>query len=159
LRSDSPSHPAALGRRRRLARLGAGRPVRDFAPGHLAAHSDAGARGPGPASAQRTHQPLQPRGRAALQCRAMAQSLQQILAGSIRNAGRDPRSDREPSQNQKAATQTHASQETGAPSMTQHKIVSREEWISARKALLAKEKQFMKLADELNAEKRALPWE
>src|SRR5262245_28966348 len=39
-----------------------------------------------------------------------------------------------------------------------HKIVSREEWIEARKALLAKEKEWTRLRDRLNAERHALPW-
>jgi predicted dithiol-disulfide oxidoreductase (DUF899 family) len=38
------------------------------------------------------------------------------------------------------------------------KIVSRDEWLSARKALLVKEKKLTKLRDELSAERRALPW-
>ena len=42
--------------------------------------------------------------------------------------------------------------------MTQHQIVSRDEWITARKELLRKEKDFTRLRDQLNAERRALPW-
>jgi predicted dithiol-disulfide oxidoreductase (DUF899 family) len=42
--------------------------------------------------------------------------------------------------------------------MTQHQIVSRDEWIAARKDLLRKEKDFTRLRDQLNAERRALPW-
>ena len=42
--------------------------------------------------------------------------------------------------------------------MTQHQIVSRDEWIAARKELLRKEKDFTHLRDTLNAERRALPW-
>ena len=38
------------------------------------------------------------------------------------------------------------------------KIVSREEWVSARKELLAREKEFTHQFDQLNAERRALPW-
>jgi predicted dithiol-disulfide oxidoreductase (DUF899 family) len=40
----------------------------------------------------------------------------------------------------------------------QHAVVSREEWLVARKALLAKEKQFSRQRDELSAARRALPW-
>jgi predicted dithiol-disulfide oxidoreductase (DUF899 family) len=40
----------------------------------------------------------------------------------------------------------------------EHQIVSREEWIEARKALLAKEKGWTRLRDQLSAERRALPW-
>ncbi len=42
--------------------------------------------------------------------------------------------------------------------MQPHKIVSPEEWISQRKALLAKEKELTRLRDKRNAERRALPW-
>jgi predicted dithiol-disulfide oxidoreductase (DUF899 family) len=42
--------------------------------------------------------------------------------------------------------------------ITNHKVVSREEWIAARKELLTKEKQYTRLRDELSAERRALPW-
>ena len=40
-----------------------------------------------------------------------------------------------------------------------HKVVSRDEWIEARKLLLAKEKEFTRLRDELSRERRDLPWE
>jgi predicted dithiol-disulfide oxidoreductase (DUF899 family) len=40
----------------------------------------------------------------------------------------------------------------------QHTIVSQDEWLSARKALLAKEKEFTRARDALSAERRALPW-
>ena len=40
----------------------------------------------------------------------------------------------------------------------EHRIVSREEWIEARKALLAKEKEWTRLRDRLSAERRELPW-
>ena len=39
-----------------------------------------------------------------------------------------------------------------------HRTVSRDEWLAARKGLLEKEKQFTRLHDELNAERRSLPW-
>jgi len=42
--------------------------------------------------------------------------------------------------------------------MMHNPIVSRDEWLAARKALLAKEKEFTRLRDSLNAERRALPW-
>jgi len=42
--------------------------------------------------------------------------------------------------------------------MTQHRIVSQAEWLEARKALLAKEKAFTRMRDQLSAERRALPW-
>ena len=42
--------------------------------------------------------------------------------------------------------------------MPKHKIVSREDWLVARKTLLAKEKEFTRARDRLNAERLALPW-
>jgi predicted dithiol-disulfide oxidoreductase (DUF899 family) len=39
-----------------------------------------------------------------------------------------------------------------------HTVVSKEEWLIARKALLEKEKQLTRLRDELSARRRALPW-
>ena len=42
--------------------------------------------------------------------------------------------------------------------MQEHKIVSRDEWIEARKAHLAREKEFTQLRDQLSAERRDLPW-
>src|SRR5712672_2153407 len=38
-------------------------------------------------------------------------------------------------------------------------VVSREEWLTASRALLAKEKEAVRLRDRLNAERLALPWE
>ncbi|HKZ04276.1 MAG TPA: thioredoxin family protein [Methylomirabilota bacterium] len=37
-------------------------------------------------------------------------------------------------------------------------VVSREEWLRARKALMAKEKEFTRQRDRLTAERQALPW-
>jgi predicted dithiol-disulfide oxidoreductase (DUF899 family) len=42
--------------------------------------------------------------------------------------------------------------------MPSHTIVSREEWREARKAHLAREKEFTRLRDKLSAERRAMPW-
>jgi len=41
----------------------------------------------------------------------------------------------------------------------EHPVVPAEDWISARKALLAKEKEFTRLRDELARQRRDLPWE
>jgi predicted dithiol-disulfide oxidoreductase (DUF899 family) len=38
------------------------------------------------------------------------------------------------------------------------KVVSQKEWISARKKLLLKEKKFSKVRDDLNLQRRKLPW-
>jgi len=43
--------------------------------------------------------------------------------------------------------------------MTDHRVVSQEQWLAARRRLLAKEKQFLRLRDELSSERRELPWE
>lgn len=42
--------------------------------------------------------------------------------------------------------------------MNNHKVVSREEWLAARRALLVKEKNFTRVRDELSRERRELPW-
>ena len=39
-----------------------------------------------------------------------------------------------------------------------HAIVSQDEWLAARKSLLAKEKEFSKARDQLSTARRALPW-
>lgn len=43
--------------------------------------------------------------------------------------------------------------------MDQHRIVSHDQWIAARREFLAKEKEFTRLRDELSRERRDLPWE
>ncbi len=40
----------------------------------------------------------------------------------------------------------------------QHEVVSREEWLKARQALLAMEKEETRLRDKVRAERLALPW-
>ena len=42
--------------------------------------------------------------------------------------------------------------------MHQHKIVSREEWIAARKALMAGEKELTRAREALSRQRRELPW-
>lgn len=39
-----------------------------------------------------------------------------------------------------------------------HKIVSEDKWLEARKQFLAKEKEFTRLRDQLNQQRRDLPW-
>jgi len=43
--------------------------------------------------------------------------------------------------------------------MQTHKVVSRDEWIEARKQFLVREKEFTRLRDQLSRERRELPWE
>ncbi|MFN7101988.1 MAG: DUF899 domain-containing protein [Pseudorhizobium sp.] len=40
----------------------------------------------------------------------------------------------------------------------QHAVVSREEWLEARRALLLKEKEETRMRDRVRAERQALPW-
>jgi predicted dithiol-disulfide oxidoreductase (DUF899 family) len=40
-----------------------------------------------------------------------------------------------------------------------HPVVSSERWVSERKTLLAREKELMRLHDQIARERRALPWE
>ncbi len=42
--------------------------------------------------------------------------------------------------------------------MPRHNVVSREEWLEARKAHLVKEKELTRQRDRLSAERRELPW-
>jgi len=40
----------------------------------------------------------------------------------------------------------------------EHRVVSEKAWLAARKALLVKEKKFTRLRDQLNQQRRNLPW-
>jgi predicted dithiol-disulfide oxidoreductase (DUF899 family) len=42
--------------------------------------------------------------------------------------------------------------------LSDHEIVSRDEWLAARKDLLKREKELTRLRDQLSVERRALPW-
>jgi len=42
--------------------------------------------------------------------------------------------------------------------MQPHAVVSSTEWLAARRALLAREKELTRLEDEISAARRALPW-
>jgi predicted dithiol-disulfide oxidoreductase (DUF899 family) len=42
--------------------------------------------------------------------------------------------------------------------MNDHAVVSRQEWLVARKQHLAKEKEFTRLGDQLSRQRRELPW-
>jgi predicted dithiol-disulfide oxidoreductase (DUF899 family) len=43
--------------------------------------------------------------------------------------------------------------------LIQHPVVSHDQWIAARTAFLAKEKEFTRLRDKLDQQRRELPWE
>jgi hypothetical protein len=45
-----------------------------------------------------------------------------------------------------------------AGAMESHKVVLRDEWVAARKALLTKEEELTRLRDKLSEKRRALPW-
>jgi len=53
---------------------------------------------------------------------------------------------------------TNAQSNEAAERIADHPVVSQEEWLTARKALLKKEKEFTRQKDALSAERRALPW-
>jgi predicted dithiol-disulfide oxidoreductase (DUF899 family) len=42
--------------------------------------------------------------------------------------------------------------------MTEHPVANEEEWLAARRELLAEEKDFTRLRDQLSAKRRAMPW-
>jgi predicted dithiol-disulfide oxidoreductase (DUF899 family) len=42
--------------------------------------------------------------------------------------------------------------------MTDHPVANEEEWLAARRELLAEEKDFTRLRDQLSAKRRAMPW-
>jgi predicted dithiol-disulfide oxidoreductase (DUF899 family) len=56
------------------------------------------------------------------------------------------------------ASEISAAQRKNEESLAAHRVVPPEEWLQARKALLQKEKEFMKLQDELSSLQRGLPW-
>src|SRR4029077_10640991 len=66
----------------------------------------------------------------------------------------------------KIAALFHAAQSDGASMSTnsnrkptmQHRVVSREEWLAARKAHLKNEKALTRMRDLVAAERRSLPW-
>jgi predicted dithiol-disulfide oxidoreductase (DUF899 family) len=43
--------------------------------------------------------------------------------------------------------------------MDKHRVVSHEQWMAARKAFLAEEKEFTRARDRLSEKRRELPWE
>jgi predicted dithiol-disulfide oxidoreductase (DUF899 family) len=55
---------------------------------------------------------------------------------------------------------THTTTSTGPSQVSteNHRIASRDEWVAARKTLLAHEKELTRLRDQIASERRALPW-
>src|SRR5215468_6998287 len=49
--------------------------------------------------------------------------------------------------------------EKGTTPVVAHNVVSHDQWVTARKKHLAKEKEFTHLRDQLSRERRELPWE
>jgi len=46
-----------------------------------------------------------------------------------------------------------------SPDLNNHRVVSHSDWLDARTTLLAREKEFTRLRDELSRARRELPWE
>src|SRR5438477_5143010 len=90
-RSGAARGAGAAGRRR-SARLGTGRALRYLIASSVAPHPGPGPGRPRQAGAHRPDQPLPARSRPDLRGGAVAQSLQQILAGAVRHARRLARS-------------------------------------------------------------------
>jgi predicted dithiol-disulfide oxidoreductase (DUF899 family) len=44
------------------------------------------------------------------------------------------------------------------PALLNHKLVSQDEWLAARKQFLIQEKEFIQLRDQLSQKRRELPW-
>jgi predicted dithiol-disulfide oxidoreductase (DUF899 family) len=42
--------------------------------------------------------------------------------------------------------------------MTEHTVVSNEDWLKKRREILKKEKELTRLKDQLSIERRGLPW-
>src|SRR5262249_28239660 len=82
----------------------------------------------------------------------------------VRPDGGDADGDRHqpaaPKDQEKTAAQTRTRHDAQQRrwKMTDHRIVSRDEWLSARRGLLAKEKEFLRLRDDLSSQRRDLPW-
>lgn len=53
---------------------------------------------------------------------------------------------------------TNATIDDQRSELREHEVVSRDEWVSARKKLLKREKEETRLRDALSAERRKLPW-
>src|ERR1700738_2243591 len=47
---------------------------------------------------------------------------------------------------------------TQSSGLSSHRVVSHQDWLAARTAFLAKEKEFTRLRDELTQRRRELPW-
>src|SRR5262245_34694811 len=57
-----------------------------------------------------------------------------------------------------ACSELHSKRRRTEMSLGNKQVVSREEWIEARRAFLAKEKEFTRQRDELSRRRRDLPW-
>src|SRR5271166_3697993 len=81
--------------------------------------------------------------------------MHEIMAGNVERGG--PLNGIMQGKGDRTMESTQRERE-GERKMDQHQIVGRDEWITARKAYLAKEKEFTKAYDELRGQLRELPW-
>lgn len=58
----------------------------------------------------------------------------------------------------KVAAEIAESRQKNEESLAQHRVVSQDEWLKQRLTLMEKEKQYVRLGDELSTEVRSLPW-
>jgi predicted dithiol-disulfide oxidoreductase (DUF899 family) len=61
--------------------------------------------------------------------------------------------------NDDSSKEYHPLSRAARVSIENHRIVGHDEWLSARAALLLKEKEFTRLRDDLSRQRRELPWE
>ena len=99
----------------------------------------------------------QPRRRPDLRGRGVGQPLQQVLAAAVRHAGRRPRRDRDARSRSQTRAEAVAPETDVSPvtpgfagkfersDMEDHRIVSQQEWLAARKQHLVREKEFTRM--------------
>jgi predicted dithiol-disulfide oxidoreductase (DUF899 family) len=61
--------------------------------------------------------------------------------------------------NEDASKEYHPFSRAARVSMQNHLVVGHDQWLAARAELLAKEKEFTRLRDQLSRQRRELPWE
>src|SRR5579872_2409864 len=155
-RLSGGSHPST---RHRLSDLRD--PLRD--PAHVDLRRDLAYR-----LSRRRHRQQGAHRRPALQLRAVRRLFRPSRLGRPLSAGRaasvagpvSPRPARVADAARELCTRstTRESSEQKQETLMQHPVVSREEWLKARVALLAREKAWTRQRDQIRAERLALPW-